>query len=96
MGFFAHFLHSFAIIEMIKLYSQTTRYFPLSVIASCQKTPGIPVSIETFDAVIAVGALSWNHVSDDAFPEILRITKKGKKYSESPKTVKNRQDHQKR
>ena len=37
------------------------------------------VTTETYDAVIAVGVFGTSHVRDDALPEILRITKKGKK-----------------
>ena len=38
--------------------------------------------VETYDAVVAVGAFSTTHITDVALPEILRITKKGKKFSE--------------
>ena len=34
--------------------------------------------VETYDAVVAVGAFSTTHITDVALPEILRITKKGK------------------
>ena len=43
--------------------------------------------LETYDAIIAVGAIATNHITDVAIPEIFRITKKGKKYSESPKKL---------
>ena len=35
--------------------------------------------LETYDASIAVEAIATNHITDVAIPEILRITKKGKK-----------------
>ncbi|XP_067863292.1 methyltransferase-like protein 27 [Heptranchias perlo] len=37
----------------------------------------LPVSSDTYDLVIVVGALSSGHVSPDVLPELLRVTKPG-------------------
>lgn len=45
----------------------------------------LPYFAETYNAIIAVGALAPNHITAVAFKEMLRIIKKGKTYPESSK-----------